>query len=138
MGMSVRQYGEFVASHGGAGDCSDYSCRVMAGVAQWAAYAEFLDQSMTEVGYAALPPARLAKLQKLASAAKGSTGKAAQTRLVSLVRKAGLTVVPGGKHLKIIDPATGRTVSIIPHSPRTMSIEGTIKDIGRFIGEKLL
>ncbi len=66
------------------------------------------------------------KLNKLANQAAGAKGKQANTILQKMAKQAGLKVVSGGKHLKVINPKTGNTVTVIPHSPHA---KGTIKAI---------
>lgn len=70
------------------------------------------------------------QLASLGNKAYGAKGKQASSLLQRMARKAGLEVRSGGKHLKVINPETGGTVTVIPHSPHA---RGTIKGIAEAI-----
>ncbi|MCB1033917.1 MAG: type II toxin-antitoxin system HicA family toxin, partial [Acidobacteria bacterium] len=74
------------------------------------------------------------QLSGLGKKAYGASGKQASSLLQRMARKAGFEVKPGGKHLKVINPETGKTVTVIPHSPHT---RGTIKSIADAILEEV-
>ncbi|HUG91440.1 MAG TPA: type II toxin-antitoxin system HicA family toxin [Planctomycetaceae bacterium] len=73
---------------------------------------------------------RRERLARLGNQAAAQTGKKAATALKRMARQAGFDVESGGKHVKVTDPATGRTVTRIPHSPHTRA---TIESIARAI-----
>ncbi len=80
-----------------------------------------------------LPPLRgpklLAKLETIGAKATTSTGKQAASLLRKMAEKAGLTVLSGGRHIRVVDEA-GKLVTTIPHSPASRyTIQGIVKDI---------
>jgi RHS repeat-associated protein len=70
------------------------------------------------------------KLERLGRQAAGATGKQANTLLQKLARQAGLDVIEGGKHLKIIDPVSGELLTTLPRSPTNKPlIKGIVRTI---------
>ena len=65
------------------------------------------------------------ELEQLGRQAVGQTGSPCRRILIRMAEKAGLRVVSGGEHLKVID-AAGNTITVIPHSPQG---RGTIQSI---------
>jgi RHS repeat-associated protein len=78
----------------------------------------------------------LQSLTKLGNKAAGATGKQAQTLLVRMAKKAGLTIKSGASHLKVMD-AAGNIVTTIPHSPHGAgTIRSIINEIMKHAGGK--
>jgi len=71
------------------------------------------------------------QLVKIAGKASGAKGKQASQLLQKMANKAGLTVKPGGSHLKVFNES-GKLVTTIPHSPHA---KGTIDGISKAIIE---
>ena len=70
------------------------------------------------------------QLARLANDAATATGRKAATALRKMANKAGLRVESGGKHFRVIDSETGRSVTRIPRSPHA---KPTIEAIARAI-----
>ena len=88
----------------------------------------FVGALATWVHNCALNPKRRKKLRKFASQANGASGRKAATALKRMANAAGLTVVPGAKHMKVLNAAK-QIVTLIPNSPHGRTINSIIKDI---------